>query len=89
MRDICGPGGGCFKFNYVKEVAANTSLYREVGGKCEITIYTSDKSFRTGNTKNEFMLDLMAFVVKAIKGEDACRLRSKLNSERAVTGIYE
>lgn len=86
--DICS-GETCFSFNQSKIINNNTVEYKEINGKCTLTVETFNKDFATGNTKEEFMLSLFAFVVKATKGDDGCRLEQKSqNKMRSLTGIY-
>ena len=81
--DISDKDGNLFEFNHVGSFDTNPITYREVKGLCTLTVETFDKNFASGNTKNEYMLSLMAFVVKVTAGEDKCALKG-----RSLTGIY-
>lgn len=86
--EICS-GSKCLSFNSISTVNSSTVKYKEVTGKCTLTVETFDKDFGSGNTKDEFMLTLMAFVVKVTKGSKNCQLTQKLpNQQRSLTGIY-
>ena len=87
---FCDANGTCLNFKSTKLPESNTVTYKEVTGKCELTIETFDKSFATGSTKNEYMLDLMVFVVKVTSGEDKCVLQQNVPKQaRSLTGIYQ
>jgi hypothetical protein len=84
---FCNYQDKCFDFDPVK---GSTNLYKEVTGKCTLTMDYFDKNFAEGKTKNDFMLNLSAQVVQVIKGEDQCQLmQENLNQKRSLTGVYQ
>ncbi len=63
--------------------------YKEENGKCKLTVEQFEKNFATGNTQNEFMLNLTVFVVKVTENEESCKLKvESLKDFKSLTGIY-
>ena len=86
---FCDQKNHCLEFNPVGSSSGAISTYKELSGKCVLTLESFEKNFAQGKTKNDFMLSIMGQVVSVISGEDQCQLdQTEMIQKRSLTGIY-
>jgi hypothetical protein len=64
------------------------NLYKEMSGKCEISVEQFSKNFAEPKAKDAFMLSLSATIVKVTKGSGCVLKQSGSHDLRSVTGVY-
>jgi hypothetical protein len=90
--EICDSEKKCYEFfvDRSQKAAKGVEVLKEKNNRCTITVSEFSKSFRDSNAKDDFMLDIMGYIVKEIKSSGAgCSLTQKdIKQQRPLTGIY-
>jgi hypothetical protein len=71
-----------------EKTVGKANRYKEKSGKCEISVEKFSKSFADAKTKDDYMLNLNATVIKVTRGTGCVLKQSNSHSLRSVTGVY-